>query len=237
MPCPSPACSTTGNDLKGNTMSRWVLALALAPVLVSVCDIATAEPYDGSKATDQLPAADLPNCPVMGEPINFAWSVSTDDGPVFFCCRRCIGKYESEPAKYAAAVSEQRKALSARDRIQVACPVTGEPPNPKIAIEHGGGRVSFCCKGCLGKFQSDPSKYKSALANSYTYQTVCPVMGEAINPKVFATISDHRKVFLCCKRCTGKLWDYPAKYIAKLAAQGFSVSADAIAPPDSNKAH
>lgn len=56
----------------------------------------------------------LPNCPVMDQPIDFAISVRTADGPVYFCCKGCIAKYQANPAKYAEKVAAQRKALANR---------------------------------------------------------------------------------------------------------------------------
>jgi YHS domain-containing protein len=175
--------------------------------------------------------ADLPKCPVMGEPINFAVSVATDDGPVFFCCKDCIPKYEADPAKYAEKVAAQRKALADRPKVQVLCPVSGEPVDPKVFVEHDGAKVYFCCKGCIGKFQKDPEKYKAALANSYTYQTKCPVSGNAIDPEAHVG-----KIYFCCKGCPKKFFADPAKYAPNLEAQGFKFAAADMKPGEEGTA-
>ena len=81
----------------------------------------------------------LPKCPVMDEPINLAVTVATDDGPVFFCCKDCISKYKGKPAKYAAKVAAQRRALADRPKIQATCPVSKEPGwLPRIPVIPGG---------------------------------------------------------------------------------------------------
>lgn len=169
-------------------------------------------------------------CPVSDEPANLAVSVETDEGPVFFCCPNCIGKYQADPSKYAEKVAAQRHALEGHPRIQVTCPVTREPVDPKVFVETAGKKVYFCCKGCIGKYQADPGQYASALANSYTYQTKCPVMGEEIDPKSFAAAGNKMKIYFCCKGCDKKFFADPAKYSANLAAQGFTVQPKDLTP-------
>ena len=209
-------------------MIRWMIKVVLGSALTLAVGVSPAaaqhghgEHGHGGKKT----ALAALKCPVMGEPINFALSVAEKDGPVFFCCKGCISKYKRNPSKYAAKFAAQRKALAGRDKVQVTCPITGEPVDQKVAVESDGRKVYFCCKNCVGKYQSNPSKYRTALANSYTYQTKCPVMDEEINPKVFAASADGRKIYFCCKGCDKKLFANPAKYAPKLAAQGFTVSA------------
>lgn len=48
-------------------------------------------------------------------------------------------------------------------------------------------------------------------------QTVCPVMGGKIDPKVFVE-HNGRKIYFCCPACIGKFNADPAKYLAKLDA-------------------
>lgn len=166
----------------------------------------------------------LPQCPVMDEPINFAVSVATDNGPVFFCCKDCVSKFQANPAKYATKVAAQRKALADRAKVQVICPVSKEPVDPEMFVESGAQKVFFCCRGCVNKYQREPAKYGSALANSYTYQTKCPVMNEDIDPKSFATAGNGMNIYFCCKGCDKKFFADPAKYAPHLIAQGFTVN-------------
>ncbi|MHC4091298.1 MAG: hypothetical protein ACYSVY_13665, partial [Planctomycetota bacterium] len=146
------------------------------------------------------------------------------EGPVFFCCKSCIKKYQASPEKYAAKVASQRKALADRAKVQVTCPVSGKPVDQKVFIESGDDKVFFCCPGCVGKYQAEPAKYKSALANGYSYQTKCPVMGEPIDPKASVTVSTGQTIYFCCKGCDKKLMDNPAKYNKNLVAQGIQIN-------------
>ncbi len=40
-----------------------------------------------------------------------------------------------------------------------ACPVTGKPLDPAIAIVHNNKVIGFCCKHCLAQFLDDPAKF------------------------------------------------------------------------------
>lgn len=167
--------------------------------------------------------ADLPSCPLMGNPVNFGVKTNTTDGPVFFCCKACIKKYENDPDKYAPKVDEQRRILAKRSKVQVTCPVSSEVVDRSVSLQHAGQKVFFCCRGCVNKFKNNPDKYQAALANSYTYQTKCPVMGEDIDPQAFMVLSNGHRVFFCCARCESPLRKDPAKYSPNLVAQGFDI--------------
>ena len=173
-------------------------------------------------------ASALPDCPVMGEPIDFTVSTATDEGPAFFCCAGCIEKYTKDPAKYEKKMAAQRVALKDRPKIQVTCPVTSKAVDTRVSIDHEGQEVFFCCKGCVGKYQADSGKYKAALANSYTYQTKCPVMDETIDPAAFSVLPTGQKIYYCCPKCGDKLLANPAKYVPKLAAQGVNIDVKKI---------
>ena len=167
----------------------------------------------------------LPNCPVMGEPIDFSVTTDTADGPLYFCCKMCIKKLKDDPAKYADGVAKQRKILAALPKVQVTCPVTGEPVDGKSFVEIKGKKILTCCKMCNAKLEANPDKYKSAIAASYTYQAKCPVMGGEIDPSVSTTLKSGEKVYFCCKRCIAPFNSDPAKYAPNLSAQGYGALA------------
>ena len=171
-----------------------------------------------------------PLCPVMDKPIDFGISVMTDDGPVYFCCPRCIGKIKEDPKKYAEKVAKQREALAATPKVQVACPVSGKPVDPKVFIEQDGKKVFFCCKDCIEGYKKEPAKYAGKLAGCYTYQTKCPVSGEEVSPTASLAIDGGPTVYFCCKNCIAKFEADPAQYCPKLAEQGLKVDAKKIKP-------
>jgi len=170
----------------------------------------------------------LPTCPITGEAIDFNVKTMTEDGPAFFCCKKCIGAFEKDPAKFASAMAAQREALAKRDRVQVACPVTGEPVNAEVSVDYNGRKVSFCCKHCVAKFQADPEKFNAKLAASYTYQTKCPISGEGISPTTSAVLPSGDHIYTCCKKCASKIADAAEKVATSLAAQGYNFKVDDI---------
>ncbi len=204
--------------------SNWMMAGALALALGTGISVSMAQNIPGIAPKGLT----LPNCPVMDEPIDFTVSTKTDAGPVFFCCAGCIKKFNKKPEKYAEKAAAQRTALKDRPKIQVLCPLSGKAVDGKIYMKHEGQTVSFCCGGCLAKFEADPANYKSALANSYTYQTKCPVMNEEIDPASFSVLPTGQKIYYCCDGCGEKLVKNPAKYAAKLASQGVNIDVKKI---------
>ncbi len=204
--------------------SNWVIVGGAILALGTGISMSLAQEGSGLRGK----ASALPDCPVMGEPIDFTVSTATDDGPVFFCCTGCIEKYNKNPEKYAKKAAAQRAALKDRPKIQVACPISKKGIDPKVFIVHEGQRVNFCCTGCVGKFQKDPGKDQAELANSYTYQTTCPVMNEKIDPTSFSVLPTGQKIYYCCDGCGEKLVKNPAKYAASLAAQGVNINVKKI---------
>ena len=200
---------------------RRIIAPVMVLTLFAGGVLAIAGPGKDDKDATKKPQ--LPLCPVMGEPIDFAVNTKTDDGPVYFCCKMCIKGYRAKPEKFAKKVAVQREALAALPKVQVTCPITGKPVNKKVAYEKDGDKTYFCCKMCLAKFTQDPGKYKDKLANCYTYQTKCPVMGEEIDPKAVTTLYNGFKLYYCCAMCDKKFKENPAKYVANLEAQGIKI--------------
>jgi YHS domain-containing protein len=192
---------------------RVVLALFAVCLFANLLNV-RAEPAKDAKSVN------LPLCPVMDEPVNFFVSTATKDGPVYFCCKKCIAEYEKDPAKYAGKTEAQRKALHGLPAIQVACPISGKPVDQKTAIEEKGHKIAFCCQRCPAEFKKDPAKYHAKLMAGLTYQTKCPVSGEEIVPTA-STELDGQKVYFCCKKCIKEFEADPAKFAPKLEEQGY----------------
>mgnify|MGYP001274291451 CR=1 FL=1 len=167
----------------------------------------------------------LPTCPVTDQPVDFSIKTMTKDGPVYFSSKECVKKFDDHPKAYADKIAEQRAALAKLERIQVACPVTGDPIDGKNFISVDGQQIDFCSKDCSAKYSAKPEKYKASLEGSYTYQTRCPVMNGKITPTVFTDLPSGQRIYLCCKGCDGKVQEDPAKYAAALARQGINIDA------------
>lgn len=170
-------------------------------------------------ATEQQSAGDAVDgkvCPVSGKPARAGATASVRGQEVQFCCGECIGIYNAEPDKYAPAVYRQIHP----QRVQVKCPVMGGKVNPEVFIEHKGERIQFCCRGCDGRFQSDPAKSAAGLKSAYTEQVHCPVTGKPIDPR-HSVKAAGREVYFCSSGCTDRFQSDPQKYaVAALPASG-----------------
>ena len=79
--------------------------------LISILFIGTAASAGEPKAKDSKTKLEIPNCPVMGGPADLSIFAKTTDGPVYFCCQRCVKRFDADAAPYEAKVADQRKAL------------------------------------------------------------------------------------------------------------------------------
>ncbi len=171
----------------------------------------------------------LPTCPVMvGEVVNFALSVASDQGPVYVCCQSCQKKLKDNPAKYANGIANQRAQLALLPKVQVLCPISREPVDPAVTLDYKGEKVAFCCGGCLEKFRKEPETYSAALAGCYTYQTLCPVSGKPIKPTAFVAVDETTRVYFCCDGCKKAFLEKPTEYADKLESMGLKIQMDKI---------
>lgn len=196
-------------------------SLCVVSWLVSCASVALAQEASGAAAKPSAGKPELPKCIMMGdETIDVSIKLQTDAGPVYFCCTECIESYKKDAAKYADKVKAQQAAMKKLPRVQVACPMEGEPIDKKVYVERDGQRVYFCCDKCKAAYEADPAKHDAKLEGSYSYQTKCPVMGKGIDAKSFVDLATGQRVYLCCQMCDKKLTATPEKYAANLEAQG-----------------
>ncbi len=202
-------------------MKRLSLVLGAGALVVGAgFFVAQAAPQKRAASGKKVTAADI-TCPIMGEAVNFYVKTDTPEGPVYFCCAKCIDKFKSDKAKYESKAVEQQKLVAQLPRVQVTCPISDHPVDPKVSASVNGEKVEFCCKKCVAVYEKDPAKYKSKLAASYTYQTRCPVSGEPIDPTASTKLSTGETVHFCCPKCVGKFKAEPSKYAKALEAQGY----------------
>jgi len=188
---------------------KWMMMVAVVGV---GCTAAATYAGEDDKATAL--------CPVMDEPVDPSLWIPTDEGPVLFCCGKCVGKYKESPERYAEATAKMREALAKMPKVQVNCPLSGDPVDRDVSVDHNGEKVYFCCGNCKARFTADPDKYKAELANSYSYQTRCPFSNDSIDPTAFVEFEGGQMVYFCCTRCSGKYASDPAGHNGKLQAMG-----------------
>lgn len=199
---------------------RFILAFIFLGNLVNLAHAQALEGHENQSSPKAPKKVSLPKCPVMDEPVDFSVMKETQEGPVYFCCKTCIKKYDADAAKYEKQVAEQRKLLADLPKIQVTCPVSGDPIDDKVFVEERVNKTYFCCNGCLKKYRNEPAKYAGALTGIFTYQTRCPVMDEGIDPTSFIKLKSGQTVYFCCDGCDKKFLKDPGKYATNLESQG-----------------
>ncbi len=110
------------------------------------------------------------------------------------------------------------------------CAVAGGPlgaMGAPVVMVHDGREVRFCCKGCIGKFEANPSEYLQKVDQKIIEQqlpyyplTTCPVseedlhaMGDPVN-----MVYNNRLIRLCCNGCKRAFKKDPAGYVATVNA-------------------
>ncbi len=93
-------------------------------------------------------AADAPElkCPVSGHAASKEHVAQHNGGKVYFCSGKCAKAFAAKSDEFAAKANLQL-VQSGQFKL-VKCPLEGYTLNPITAMEVGGVKVLFCCKGC-----------------------------------------------------------------------------------------
>lgn len=76
-------------------------------------------------------------------------AVDYQGGKVYFCCKRCAGKFAKDPEKYSVQANQQLVATG--QYVQTGCPFSGGDVDDSESTEIAGVTVKFCCDKCKGK--------------------------------------------------------------------------------------
>jgi len=98
---------------------------------------------------------------------------------------------------------------SAKKKVALVCPVSGDPADKTIFASYGGGKVYLRCNGCKAKFEKNAKKFatKANLQLVSTGQFVqkgCPCSGHKLNKETQVSLGDV-KVAFCGKGCQKKV--------------------------------
>ena len=69
--------------------------------------------------------------------------------------------------------------------------------------------------GCKKKSEPTPATEIEKAVSATIQQTICPIMGGAINKNIFTEYKG-KKVYFCCAGCKEKFEKEPEKYLDKL---------------------
>ncbi|NQT37369.1 MAG: hypothetical protein HQ581_07775 [Planctomycetes bacterium] len=121
-------------------------------------------------------------------------------------------------------------------KAKAVCPVGGKAINMEVSADYNGGKVYFCCGGCIKPFQKDTAKF-AAKANhqlvctGQAAQTGCPISGKAVKPDAATEVAGV-SVGFCCGGCSGKVAKADPQgqlelvFGEKAFAKGFKVKAE-----------
>lgn len=174
--------------------------------------VATTQPASASTSRPAIapaPAtqpADEPLCPVTGEKIDRQVSVQFRGRKVYFASAAARDKFNADPYAYADAVKRQWHALRPL-RLQVACPVTGQPVDPAVSAERPADAAAlddaplyFASEDARAAWLKDPKAFDTRLATCYTFQTICPCGFSEAKPNISLKVGD-RTIYFCCTGC------------------------------------
>lgn len=210
--------------------SNWIFAGVISAAICTAplfAQEAKPAPQDkpaaeNTKPSEAKPAQDKPAekadpvlCPVSGEPIKKEAFTYFKNRRVYFCCKNCMGKFEKDPAKYSDGVTKQW-AADKQLRVQVLCPISGKAIDRKVFVEGDSDRIYFADEDSKKKWNASDQAMRNRLEEQcYTYQPLCPVGNEPIDPAAVADI-DGKKVYFCCEKCVEKFKKDQAANMKKL---------------------
>lgn len=110
---------------------------------------------------------------------------------------------------------------------QATCPIEGQPIDKALYVDTKTQRIYACSTSCVELIKAKPDDAVASLKAKgeapAQLQVMCPVMTEKQVRKSLHVDHEGKRVFLCCKDCLKKVTKNPAKYIAKLEAEGILV--------------
>jgi YHS domain-containing protein len=89
------------------------------------------------------------------------------------------------------------------------CPVSGKAAVKSVSADYRGGKVYFCCPGCIAPFKKNTAKYaakanEQLVVTGQAKQVACPITGRPVNPAKSLEVGGV-KVCFCCGGCQGKV--------------------------------
>jgi len=77
------------------------------------------------------------------------------------------------------------------------------------SVDHNGGKVFFCCPGCVKKWNKDTAKYEAQgnvqlVSSGQFKQSGCPISGGDASEDYSSEV-DGVKVLFCCEKCKAKV--------------------------------
>lgn len=145
------------------SMTLVLFLVSSSPVLAETVSDATTYP--------------LSTCIVSGETLGEHGDVVTrevDGREIRLCCEECVEKLEADQAGYLKALDNVIIATQLADYPASTCPISGQPlgsMGDPYDYVFDGKLVRFCCAGCTGQFNENPTEALATIYGEATDQT------------------------------------------------------------------
>ncbi len=140
--------------LKITLLAVMAAALVVAPQ-ESATKKAAQEPATKKAVTavvvDNL--KDVKCCMMTKKDVKKEQAVAYRDAFMYFCCPKCKGNFEKDPAKFAVKANQQ--LVQTKQFVQTKCPFSGEDVDAAQKVKIGEVEVSFCCENCVKKVNGE----------------------------------------------------------------------------------
>ena len=157
-------------------------------------------------------------CPIAGENLDPKQTTNVSGVEVAFCCENSKKKVNDakDPATKAELVfgpAAFKRAFAKPDASPAKVDLTDEKcvvdpkrsANEKFAADYRGGKVYFCCGGCLKSYQANPAKFSTQanlqlVSTKQFTQTKCPITDGDTDESKTVSVGG-QEVALCCGSC------------------------------------
>jgi YHS domain-containing protein len=125
-------------------------------------------------------------------------------------CRCCSGNAAVALASDESPVKDEK----AEKKAEPKCPISDKKISKDASADYKGGKVYFCCAGCIEAFKKDQAKFETKanlqlVATGQAKQKGCPLSGGKASESSLEVAGV--PVHFCCDGCKGKVKEAAAE--------------------------
>lgn len=222
-------------------MFSFTLPLILAAAMATPVGDA-----DDKVIADQMPSYPMTTCLISDEALgDDAVDVVHEGRLARFCCKGCVKDFRADPAASFAKLDRAVIAAQKAHYPMQTCMIGGKPlGDGSLDYVHGTMLVRFCCKMCVGDFESEPGKYIRPLKQAYidaqkdAYPlATCVVSDEPLGDDAKEVLYGTHLVRFCCNGCVKDFKAAPGPFLAKVDAAWAAVGHERDKARDGDAGH
>mgnify|MGYP003573121895 FL=1 len=218
----------------------------ILPLILTAATMTPVGDADDKVIASQMPSYPLTTCLMSDEPLgDDAVSLVHEGRLARFCCKMCAKDFVADPAASLAKLDRAVIAAQKAHYPMKTCMIGGKPlGDGSLDYVHGTMLVRFCCKMCVGDFESEPDKYMRPLKQAYidvqkdAYPlATCVVSDEVLGDDAKDILYGTRLVRFCCNGCVKDFKADPGPYLAKVDAAWAAVGHERAKAHDGDDGH